>query len=228
MKVHEIMTAHPRCIAPDNTLVEAAGLMRELDVGALPICDNDRLAGMVTDRDMVLRGTADGRDPNSATVREVMSEGIFYVFADQEVEEAARIMEEKQIRRLPVLNREKRLVGIVSLGDVATSSNPAFSGTALRDVSQPNHPSARQRRLSMQSEPNRMQMPDMPGERRRPRTAKKRLPVDRGGSASKAKKSTRSARNTRGRKQARGRGAKKTSRGTRGRAGSRSRARAAA
>src|SRR4051812_11229805 len=107
MKVHEIMTAHPRCIAPDNTLVEAAGLMREMDVGALPICDNDRLAGMVTDRDLVLRGTADGRDPNTTTVRDVMSQGIFYVFADQPVEEAARMMEEKQIRRLPVLNREK-------------------------------------------------------------------------------------------------------------------------
>jgi predicted transcriptional regulator len=216
------MTAHPRCVSPDNNLVEAAGLMREMDVGALPICDNDRLAGMVTDRDIVLRGTADGRDPNSATVRDVMSPGIFYVFADQDVEEAARIMEEKQIRRLPVLNREKRLVGIVSLGDVAVSSSPAFSGTALRDVSQPGHPTARQRRLSAQSEPSRM--PEVPGERRRPRTAKKRLPVDRRGSASK-QKSTRAAKSTRGRKQAPG--ARKTSsRTTRRR--SRSRQRAAA
>lgn len=174
MKVHEIMTAHPRCIAPDNTLVEAAGLMRELDVGALPICDNDRLAGMVTDRDIVLRGTADGRDPNSAEVREVMSSGIIYVYADQPVEAAARIMEEKQIRRLPVLNREKRLVGIVSLGDVATSSNPAFSGTALRDVSRSPHPTARQRRLSAQSEP--MRAPDGSGSgepRQRPTAARK-------------------------------------------------------
>lgn len=168
MKVHEIMTAHARCVGPDNTLVEAAGLMRELDVGALPVCDNDRLAGIVTDRDMVLRGTADGRDPNSTPVRDVMSAGIIYVFADQEVEEAARLMEEKQIRRLPVMNREKRLVGIVSLGDIATSSNPAFSGMALRDVSQPAEPTARQRRLTQQSEPSNLGMPDVPGERRGP------------------------------------------------------------
>ena len=156
MKVHEIMTAHARCVAPDNTLVEAAGLMRELDVGVLPVCDQDRLAGMVTDRDMVLRGLADGRDPNTTAVREVMSEGVTWVFADQDVEEVARVMEEKQIRRLPVLNREKRLVGIVSLGDIAISSNPAFSGTALRDVSEPTNPTARQRRLAERSEMPRM------------------------------------------------------------------------
>jgi predicted transcriptional regulator len=214
------MTAHPRCIAPDNTLVEAAGLMRELDVGALPICDNDRLAGMVTDRDIVLRGTADGKDPNEATVRDVMSPGIIYVFADQDVEEVARVMEEKQIRRLPVLNREKRLVGMVSLGDIATSSNPAFSGTALRDVSQPNNPSARQRRLAAGSQTGRM--PQVPGERRRPRTAKKRLPVDRPGEPARAK-TTRRAQTKRRPKQSGG--ARKTSRNARGR--SRSRAKAA-
>ena len=153
MKVHEIMTAHARCVGPDNTLVEAAGLMRELDVGALPVCDNDRLAGMVTDRDITLRGVANGRDPNTTAIRDVMSPGIVYVFADQEVEEVARVMEERQVRRLPVLNREKRLVGIVSLGDIAISSNPAFSGMALRDVSEPREPTARQRRLAERSEP---------------------------------------------------------------------------
>jgi CBS domain-containing protein len=136
MKVHEIMTAHARCVGPDNALVEAAGLMRELDVGALPVCEGDRLAGMVTDRDIVVRGVADGRDVNEATVRDVMSPGIFYVFADQEVEDASRMMQEKQIRRLPVLNREKRLVGIVTLGDLALTSNPAFSGEALREISE--------------------------------------------------------------------------------------------
>jgi CBS domain-containing protein len=156
MKVHEIMTAHARCVGPQNTLVEGAGLMRELDVGALPVCENDRLAGMVTDRDITLRGVAGGRDPNTTPIREVMSPGIVYVFADQEVEEVTRLMEERQIRRVPVLNREKRLVGIVSLGDIAMSSNPAFSGMALRDVSEPRDPSARQRRLAERSEPPRM------------------------------------------------------------------------
>ncbi len=130
------MTAHARCIAPENTLVEAAGLMRELDVGVLPVYEDEKLAGMVTDRDIVLRGVANGLDAYTATVREVMSTGVFHIFADQEVEEAARVMEERQVRRLPVLNRSKKLVGILSLGDVAVTSNPAFSGQALREVSE--------------------------------------------------------------------------------------------
>lgn len=147
------MTAHARCVGPENTLVEAAGLMRELDVGALPVCEEDRLAGMITDRDMALRAVADGRDPNTTIVRDVMSPGVVYVFADQEVEEVARVMEERKIRRVPVLSREKRLVGIVALGDIAISSNPAFSGMALRDVSEPTNPTARQKRLAERSEP---------------------------------------------------------------------------
>ncbi len=135
MKIREIMSTDVRCIGPDNTLVEAAGLMRELDVGAVPVCERDHLAGMLTDRDLVLRAIAAGKDPNHAIVRETMSPGIIYIFEDQSVEEAAHLMEEKQIRRLPVLNRQKRLVGIVSLGDLAMNSQPAFSGTALREVS---------------------------------------------------------------------------------------------
>jgi CBS domain-containing protein len=153
MKVHEIMTAHARCVGPDNTLVEAAGLMRELDVGALPVCDGDRVTGLVTDRDIVLRGTADGRDPNTTAVRDVMSGSVIVVSADQAVEEVVRLMEDRQIRRVPVLGRNGRLVGIVSLGDIARSSSPAFSGMALRDVSEPRDPSARQRRLAEQSQP---------------------------------------------------------------------------
>lgn len=166
MKVHQIMTNRPRSVAPENTLVEAAGLMRELDVGALPVWDNNELAGMVTDRDLVVRGIADGRDPSASTVSEVMSGGVEFVFGDQEVEEAVRVMEQRQIRRLPVLDRGKRLIGIVSLGDIATSSNPAFSGLALRDVSEPRNQSTRQRRLSRESEPIRMPM--VPGARRGP------------------------------------------------------------
>ena len=151
MKVHEIMTAHARCVGPDNNLVEAAGLMRSLDVGSLPVCEEDRLIGMVTDRDLALRGTADGKDPNTTPVREVMTQTVVWAFADQEVEEVVRLMEQRQIRRVPVLNREKRLVGIVALGDIAISSNPAFSGMALRDVSEPSDPNARQRRLAARS-----------------------------------------------------------------------------
>lgn len=161
MKVHEIMTPRARCVSPENSLVEAAGLMREMDVGALPVCEDGQLVGMITDRDLTVRGTADGRDPSATTVREVMSPGVVYVFADQWVEEIVRVMEDRQLRRLPVLNREKRLVGIVSLGDVAISSNPAFSGLALRDVSAPNDPTTRQRRLTERSRP--AQLPTMPG-----------------------------------------------------------------
>lgn len=137
MKLRDIMSTDVRCVKPDNSIVEAAGLMRELDVGAVPVCDQDRLTGMLTDRDLALRAVADGKDPASTTVREVMSEGIIYIFEDQSVEAAAHLMEEKQVRRLPVLNRNKRLVGIVSLGDIAVRSHPAFSGEALKEVSQP-------------------------------------------------------------------------------------------
>jgi len=137
MKIHEIMSSHVQCAGPDNTLVEAAGLMRDIDSGAIPVCDHGRLTGMLTDRDLALRGTAEGRNPNDTKVREVMSEGIFYIFEDQSVEEAAHLMEKAQIRRLPVLNRLKKLVGIVSLGDLATRVQPAFSGHALKEISQP-------------------------------------------------------------------------------------------
>lgn len=95
-KISEVMTSHARCIGPDSTLVEAARQMRELNVGSLPICENDRLAGMVTDRDLVLRGVGEALDPQSTRVRDVMSPGIVYIFDDQDVEEAARLMEVKQ------------------------------------------------------------------------------------------------------------------------------------
>jgi len=146
MKVHEIMTAHARCVSPENTLVEAAGLMRELDVGALPVCEGDRVLGMITDRDITVRAVANRRDPNATTVSEVMTPDATTVFADQEVEQAARVMQQREVRRLPVLGRENRLVGIVSLGDIAMSSNPAFSGTTLREVSEPHNPNGRQRK----------------------------------------------------------------------------------
>lgn len=220
MKVHEIMTAHARCVGPDNTLVEAAGLMRELDVGALPVCDNDRLAGMVTDRDMVLRGTADGRDPNVTTVRDVMSQGIIYCFADQQVEEVGQIMESKQIRRLPVLNRGKRLVGIVSLGDIAMSSNPAFSGRALREVSEPAQPTARQRRLAEASAGSRA-MPEVPGATRRPGTQRKSGGQRRGSSRTKSSRTSASARQRRKSGSARGTTRRTSTRSTRSRRSSR-------
>jgi len=142
MKLQDIMTSKPECIRPDTTLQEAARKMRDLDVGPLPVCgDDDRLAGMITDRDITVRAVAEGKDPTTTRVREVMTQEIIYGFEDQDVEEAARIMKERQVRRLVVLNRDKRLVGIVSLGDLATETGDREkSGEVLQDVSEPAQP----------------------------------------------------------------------------------------
>lgn len=137
MKISEIMTADARCVSPEASLVVAAGMMRDLNVGSLPVCDRDRVTGVITDRDIAIRGVAEGRDPEGSPVRAIMSSDVAYAFEDQDVEDAARIMEVKQIRRLPVLNREKRLVGIVSLGDLAVEAGMALSGEALKEISQP-------------------------------------------------------------------------------------------
>lgn len=139
MKVQDIMTRGPQCVRPEDTLIDAAAVMKRLDVGAVPVCAHDRLSGMLTDRDIVIRGVVEGRHPRETTVRDVMSPGIVYIFEDQEVTEAAKVMEKHQIRRMPVLNHDKRLVGIVSLGDVATGAGSRLSGEALREVSQPSH-----------------------------------------------------------------------------------------
>lgn len=136
MKIEQIMTPYVRCVKPDVTLVEAAVVMRDMDVGALPICEGGRLIGMLTDRDLALRAVAECRDPRWTMVKDVMTDGVVYIYSDQEVEDAAELMERKQVRRLPVLNREKRLVGIVSLGDVAIHTSNELSGEALKVMSQ--------------------------------------------------------------------------------------------
>ena len=127
MQLREIMTPQVEVVAPNAGLADCARKMRDLDVGAIPVCDGDRLRGMVTDRDLAIRGLAEGRDPKSTPVSDVMSGEVVWCFDDQEASEAASIMREKQIRRLPVLDRKKRLVGIVSLaGDtVGAVSEPA-------------------------------------------------------------------------------------------------------
>ena len=112
--------------------------MKDLDVGALPVCENDKLVGVVTDRDIAVRSVAAGHNPQDDHVQDVMTRGIVYCFDDQDVRDAARIMHEKQVRRLPVLNRNKRLVGIVSLGDLATATgDEALAGHALEGISEP-------------------------------------------------------------------------------------------
>lgn len=142
MRLKEIMTRHVECINPDDTLTRAAEMMRDLNVGCLPVCGgDDRLAGMITDRDITIRGTAEGRDPESSRVEDIMTPEITYCFENDSVDDAARIMEEKQIRRLAVLNRDKRLVGIVSLGDIAVKTGDRrLSAEALEQISEPAMP----------------------------------------------------------------------------------------
>lgn len=137
MQVRDVMTSQVDVIAPSATLVEAARRMRDEDVGALPVGEDDRLMGMLTDRDIVVRAAADGKDSNSSTVRDAMSDRVLYCFDDQECAEVAASMASNQIRRLPVINRDKRLVGIVSLGDLAVDGPSGAAAEALQEISKP-------------------------------------------------------------------------------------------
>ena len=135
-QLKEIMTPSVEVVSPNATAADAARKMLYLDVGAVPVCDGDRLLGMITDRDLVLRVMAISRDPAQARVSEAMTAGLVFCFEDEEAEVAAELMVQKQIRRLPVLSRTKQLVGIVSLGDLAVDGlDPQMSGTVLHEVS---------------------------------------------------------------------------------------------
>jgi len=138
MMLKEIMTSGVEVIRPNATLKEAARKMKDLDVGLIPVCDGDRLCGMLTDRDITVRSTAFGNDPAKTPVEGVMTQEVVYAFEDQDEGDAAKLMEERQIRRLIILNRNKRLVGIVSLGDLATrASRKRHSAETLQEVSKP-------------------------------------------------------------------------------------------
>ena len=134
MKVSEAMHAGVEWRSPDTPLAELAALMREHDIGAVPIGENDRLIGMVTDRDIACRGFGAGRDPSSLTARDVMTEGIVYCTANEEIGDAIRIMESRGIRRLPVIDENKRMVGMLSLGDVSHAVSRELSGELVRAV----------------------------------------------------------------------------------------------
>jgi CBS domain-containing protein len=136
MQLNDIMTEYVEVIAPEISIEEAAKQMRSLNVGVLPVCNGSRLVGMLTDRDLTIRALAEGRDPKITTVEEVMTSEVAYCFEDQDTEEAEQVMEKNQIRRLPVLNREKLLVGIVSLGDFATKDDENRAGETLERVSE--------------------------------------------------------------------------------------------
>jgi len=135
MKVSELMTPDVELVQPDDTLHTAAKMMADLDTGALPVGENDKLVGMITDRDITIRAVAEGRDPHKTTVRDAMSEHIRFCFEDEDTREVSRKMSEWAVRRLPVLNRDKRLVGIVSLGDMTTGGADQESKEALEEIS---------------------------------------------------------------------------------------------
>jgi CBS domain-containing protein len=136
-RIADVMTRQPRVIQPDATIADAAAMMRRLDVGALPVCDGSRLIGMLTDRDVTIRATADGRDPHLTPVRDVMSPGVAWATEDDPVEEAARIMREHRIRRLPIVDQRHSLVGVVSLGDLAVDlGDDDLSGETLERISE--------------------------------------------------------------------------------------------
>src|SRR4051794_4981629 len=141
MQVREVMTHHVEVVRPDTTLQEAAQKMKALDVGPLPVCDGERLVGMLTDRDITVRAVAEGRDPKSTPVREAMTPEVHYCFEDEDVAEAARVMKDREVRRLLVVNRDKRLVGMLSLGDLAVGvGDEQISSETLERVSEPAAP----------------------------------------------------------------------------------------
>lgn len=142
MKLRVLMTANVKKISPDASLEEAARIMKDDDIGILPVCNGSKVEGMLTDRDIVIRAVADEKDPSRCKVRDIMSHEVVYAFEDNDVLEAARIMEVKKVRRLIVLNREMDLVGVASLGDLALHEQDLnLSGEVLQHVSEPNETS---------------------------------------------------------------------------------------
>ena len=134
MKVSKCMTRDVQLVTPTQTICDAARMMAELDAGALPVAEDDRLVGMITDRDIAVRAVAQGKPPDTP-VQEVMSGEVLYCYDDQEIKEIARNMGDMKVRRLPVVNRDKRLVGIISLGDLALKEDPELTGSAVTNIS---------------------------------------------------------------------------------------------
>ncbi len=139
MRVSEAMTRDVRMVRPDQTISDAARTMMEIDAGALPVSENDRLVGMITDRDIAVRGVAEHKGPDTP-VRDVMSSEVKYCFEDDDMALVAQNMGDIRVRRLPVVNRDRRLVGIVSLGDIAMVEGHHAAGEAVVGVSRPGGP----------------------------------------------------------------------------------------
>lgn len=137
MNIERSMHKGAEWIAPETPVSKIASLMKKSDIGAVPVGENDRMIGMVTDRDLAIRALADGRDASKLTARDVMSKGIVYCRTDQSLEDAIQLMEEKKIRRLPVVDRNKRLVGMLALGDISHHAARDMTGKLLHSVAAP-------------------------------------------------------------------------------------------
>lgn len=137
MRVSEAMTRDVKIANPNQSLHDVARIMADDDVGSLPVGENDRLVGMITDRDIAVRAVAEGKSPDRTTVREVMSREVKYCFDDQDIAEVARNMGDIQVHRLPVVDHDKRLVGIIALADIANAAGPEPAGDAVLGISEP-------------------------------------------------------------------------------------------
>lgn len=138
--VRDIMTRGVRTLSPSDTVMFAAQAMAELDVGAIPVCDGKRLVGVITDRDITIRSVAQGFDPQNTAIEQVMTSEVQWCYEEQSVEEATQLMSDAQIRRLPIVDHERHLVGVLSLGDVAVKGGSQEASDALKDISSPSEP----------------------------------------------------------------------------------------
>lgn len=137
MLVREVMSKNVQVISPDTSVVEAAKKMLDGDFGVIPVCENDRIVGMITDRDITIRAVASGKDINSCKVRDAMTSDVLFCQEDGSTDEAQELMRSKQVRRIIVLNKDKKLVGMLSLGDVAESDSNREVGQTLNQISRP-------------------------------------------------------------------------------------------
>jgi len=137
MKLKDLMTKDVVVIHTDDSLETAAKKMRERNIGFLPVCDGERLVGTLTDRDITVQAIADGKNPKNTRVRDLVHSDVFWCFEDQEVQEGAKLMGDNQVRRLMILDHDKHLCGVISLGDIATNGNDKISAQVLESVSEP-------------------------------------------------------------------------------------------
>lgn len=133
--IREIMTSNPSTVEPGKSVVEAARIMKQEDAGVVPVTENGRLTGMVTDRDIAIRVVAEGKDPQSTTVREVASTDLVTIDPQQDLDEALRLMAKHQVRRLPVIEEDGRLVGVVAQADVARKGDDTKTGQVVQEIS---------------------------------------------------------------------------------------------